>query len=189
MEPTSVDDVLLDADDKMTKAVSYLHEQFSGLRTGKASPALVENVKVMYYGTPVRLREIAGIATPEPRLIVINAYDPTALAEIEKAILAANLGVTPMNDGRVIRVPIPELSEERRKDLIKVAHRLAEESRVAVRNVRRDANEHVKRLQKEGKISEDERDQALKQVQKDTDNCTTKIDQMLQAKEKEVLTV
>jgi len=106
----SMDDVLLDCEDKMSKSVDFLHEQFVGLRTGKASPALVENVQIPYYGTPTRLKELAGISTPEPRLIVINAYDPTALPEIEKAILAANLGVTPMNDGRVIRIPIPELN-------------------------------------------------------------------------------
>jgi ribosome recycling factor len=185
----SVDDVLLDSEEKMDKTLRVLREEFTGIRTGKASPALVENVKVQYYGAPVRLREIAGISTPESRLIVINAYDPTALPEIEKAILAANVGVTPINDGRVIRVPIPELSEERRKELLKVARRMAEESRVAVRNVRRDANEHVKNLQKGGKISEDERDQALEQVQKDTDDCIKKIDEAVKAKEGEIMAV
>jgi len=185
----STDDILLDAEEKMTKTLSFLHEQFSGIRTGKASPALVENVKVQYYGTPVRLRELAGISTPEPRLIVINAYDPTALGEIEKAILAANLGITPMNDGRVVRVPIPELSEERRKELLKVARRMTEEARVAVRNVRRDANEHVKNLQKDHKISEDERDETLKQIQKDTDDYIRKIDETVKAKEDEIMAV
>ena len=185
----STDDILLDAEEKMEKTLSFLHEEFSGIRTGKASPALVENVKVQYYGASVRLKEIAGISTPESRLIVINAYDPTALGEIEKAILAANVGVTPMNDGRVIRVPIPELSEERRKEMLKVARRMAEEGRVAVRNVRRDANEHVKALQKDGKISEDERDETLKQIQKDTDDCIRKIDETVKAKELEIMAV
>lgn len=185
----SVDDVLLDADDKMSKTLSLLHEQFLGIRTGKASPALVENVKVQYYGAPVRLREIAGIATPEPRLIVINPYDPTALPEIEKAILAANLGVTPLNDGRVVRVPIPELSEERRKEMIKLARRVCEDARVAIRNVRRDANEHIKALQKGGTITEDERDQALTQIQEETDGHIAKVDDLLKAKESEVMEV
>jgi ribosome recycling factor len=185
----SVDDVLLDAEDKMSKTLSFLHEQFTGIRTGKASPALVANVKVPYYGTPTRLREIANISTPESRLLVISPYDPTALAEIEKAILGANLGVTPMNDGRVVRVPIPELNEERRAELIKVAKRMAEDGRIAVRNVRRDANEHVKALQKSDKITEDERDQGLKQVQKDTDGCIARIDETLKAKEKEITEV
>jgi len=185
----SIDDILLDCEDKMSKSLSFLSEQFSGVRTGKASPALVENIKVLYYGTPTRLKEIAGIATPEPRLIVINAYDPTALPEIEKAILAANLGVTPMNDGRVVRVPIPELNEERRQELLKVAKREAEEGRVAVRNVRREANDHVKSLQKAGKITEDERDETLKQTQKDTDDYIAKIDDALRAKEEEIMEV
>lgn len=185
----SVDDVILEAEDKMSKSIHFLEEQFSGIRTGKASPALVENVKVQYYGTETRLRELAGISTPEPRLIVINAYDPTALAEIEKAILAANIGVTPMNDGRVIRVPIPELSEERRTEMGKVAKRMAEEARVAVRNERREANEHVKALQKSGKITEDDREAALKQVQTDTDEYITKIDGMLKSKEAEIMEV
>ncbi len=185
----STDDILLDAEEKMTKSLDFLHQEFTGIRTGKASPALVENVKVTYYGATVRLKEIAGISTPEPRLIVINAYDPTALSEIEKAILAANLGVTPLNDKRVIRVPIPALTEERRKELTKVAKRMAEECRVSLRNVRRDANEHTKNLQKNGKISEDDRDQALEQIQKDTDEYIKKIDEALKVKETEIMAV
>ena len=185
----SVDDVLLEADDKMSKCLSHLQQEFTGLRTGKASPSLVENVMVPYYGTPTRLREIAGIATPEARMLVINSYDPTALPAIEKAILAANLGVTPMNDGRVIRIIIPELSEERRKELAKVAKRMSEEARVAVRNIRRESNDQVKALQKDSKVTEDERDQALAQIQKETDAFIAKIDAVLAAKEKEVMAV
>jgi ribosome recycling factor len=185
----SADDVLLDAEEKMSKTLSVLHEQFTGIRTGKASPALVANVKVPYYGTPTRLREIANIATPEMRLIVISPYDPTVLGEIEKSILGANLGVTPINDGRVVRVPIPELSQERRGDLTKVARRTAEDARIAVRNVRREANEHVKNLQKNAKITEDERDEALKQVQKDTDGYIAKIDEAAKAKEQDIMAV
>jgi len=185
----SIDDVLLEADDKMSKCLAFLHQEFSGLRTGKASPSLVEHVMVPYYGTMTRLREIAGIATPEPRMLVLNSYDPTALPAIEKAILAANLGVTPMNDGRVIRIMIPELSEERRKELAKVAKRMSEEGRIAVRNIRRESNEHIKTLQKDGKITEDERDQGLAQIQKETDSYIAKIDATLAAKEKEVLAV
>ena len=185
----SVDDVLLDAEEKMDRSLTVLKEQFSGLRTGKASPALVENVQVPYYGTPTRLREIAGISAPEPRLLVINPYDPTALADIEKAILAANLGVTPRNDGRVIRVPIPELSEERRKEIVKVARREAEEARVAVRNIRREANEAIKALQKNGKVSEDERDQALTEIQKSTDAHIARVDGDVKGKEAELMVV
>ncbi len=185
----SVGAILKNTHDKMTKSMAFLHEQFSGIRTGKASPALVENIQVPYYGTLTRLREIAGIATPEARLIVISAYDPTALPDIERAILAANLGVTPMNDGRVIRVPIPELNEERRKEMTKVAKRMSEECRVAIRNERRDANEHLKNLHKNNKVSEDERDQALKTVQHDTDAYITKVDTQLKAKEAEIMAV
>ena len=185
----STDDVLLEADDKMSKSVEFLHQELSGLRTGKASPSLVENINVEYYGTQTRLRQIAGISIPEPRLIVINSYDPSALQAIEKAIIASNLGITPMNDGRVIRLPIPELSEERRKDLTKVAHRLTEEARVAIRAVRRDSNEHIKTLEKTHKITEDERDLALEEIQKYTDKFIKKADDMLAAKEKDIMAV
>lgn len=185
----SLDDVLLEADDKMTKCLAFLHQEFSGLRTGKASPSLVENVMVSYYGTMTRLKEIGGISAPEARMLVINSYDPTALPAIEKAILAANLGVTPKNDGRVIRIIIPELSEERRKDLVKVAKRMAEEGRVAIRNIRREANEQIKSLQKDSKITEDERDQGLAQIQKETDAHILKVDETFAAKEKEVMVV
>lgn len=185
----TLDDIMLDMEDKMDKTLSLLHEQFSGIRTGKASPALVENVQVSYYGSMTRMRELASISTPEPRLIVINAYDPTALPEIEKAIKAANLGVNPMNDGRVIRVPIPELNEERRKEMTKLTRKLAEEARIALRNVRRDANEHVKRIQKDSVITEDERDKALDDIQKATDKHIETVDSELTEKEKEVMEV
>ncbi len=185
----TLDDVLLETDDKMSKAIEFLTQQFAGLRTGKASPSLVENISVSYYGANVKLREIANISTPEPRLLVINPYDPTALQNIEKAIIAANIGITPMNDGRLIRIPIPELSEERRKELTKVARQMAEKSRVTIRNIRQEANELIKTLQKNGKLTEDERDQGLKQVQEYTDESIRKIDQMLEAKEKEMMTI
>ncbi len=185
----SLDDVLLDTLEKMDNTLKMVKEMFAGLRTGKASSALVDGVQVMYYGTPTRLRDLANISTPEPRLIVISAYDPTALPEIEKAILAANLGVTPRNDGRVVRVPIPELNEERRKEIVKVAKRQAEEARIAVRNVRRDANDMIKALQKNGKITEDERDRGLEEVQKATDARIAKVDAELKNKEAEVMAV
>ena len=185
----NLESVMRDALDKMNKSCALLKEQFSGLRTGKASPALVENVSVMYYGAPTRLRDLAGISTPEPRLIVINAFDPSALRDIEKAILAANIGVTPMNDGRVIRVPIPELNEERRKEIVKVARRHSEDARISVRNVRRDANELIKTIQKDAKISEDQRDQALVKIQKETDAHIARIDAELKSKEAEVMAV
>lgn len=182
-------EILLAAEEKMDKCVEFLHHELSGLRTGKANPSLVENITVEYYGTATRLRDIANISTPEPRLLVVSPFDPSSLGAIEKAISAANIGITPMNDGRLIRVPIPELSEQRRKDLVKVASRATEEQRIAVRNVRRDANELLKTLQKNSKISEDDRDQSLEEVQKLTDAHIKTMDEMLIAKEKEVMAV
>lgn len=185
----TLDDVLLETDDKMSKSLEFLNQQFSGLRTGKASASLVENIAVAYYGATVRLREIANISTPDMRLIVINSYDPTALPAIEKAILAANIGVTPLNDGRVVRVPIPELSGERRRELSKVAKQMTEKARVAARNIRQEANEQIKELQKKGKITEDEKEAGLKEIQKYTDDTIRKMDETLLAKEKEVLAI
>ncbi len=185
----SLDDVLLETDDKMSKSLAFLVQQFAGLRTGKASAGLVDHLQVSYYGSSVRLRELANIATPDPRLIVINAYDPAALPAIEKAIQAANLGITPLNDGRVIRVPIPELSEERRRELTKVAKQMTEKARVAVRNIRQEVNEQVKTLQKGGKITEDDKDRGLKEIQRYTDETIRKMDETLLAKEKEMLAI
>jgi ribosome recycling factor len=185
----TLDDVLLEAEDKMDKAVEFLKQELSGLRTGKASPSLVDSLTIDYYGVSSRLRDIANIATPEPRLITISPFDPSSLQTIEKAIMAANLGITPMNDGRIIRIPIPELNEERRKELIKVARRETEEQRVAVRNVRRDANDQIKKLEKESKITEDDRTDGLEQVQKLTDDHIHEMDEMLKAKEVDITEV
>lgn len=185
----SRDDILLECEEKMVKSIDALKNQFSGLRTGKASPALVENIQISYYGSSVKLRELAGISTPDARLIVLNPFDPTALQAIEKAILSANIGITPLNDGRVIRLPVPELSEERRKELAKVAKQMAEKARMAVRNIRQEANEQIKALQKRSVITEDERDLALKDIQKNTDEYNDKISQILESKEKEMMTV
>lgn len=182
-------EILLTAEEKMDKCVEFLHNELAGLRTGKASPSLVENITVDYYGSASRLRDIANISTPEPRLLVISPFDPSALGTIEKAISAANIGITPMNDGRLIRVPIPELSEDRRRDLVKVAGRATEEQRVAVRNVRRDANDQLKSIQKDGKITEDDRDESLEEIQKLTDSHIKKMDGMFSAKETEVMAV
>jgi len=184
-----IDDLLLETEDKMEKTVQFLQQELTGLRTGKANPALVENITVDYYGTPTRLREISNISTPEPRLIVISPFDPSSLGAIEKAITAANIGITPMNDGRLIRVPIPELSEERRKDMVKIAGRTTEEQRISIRNIRRDANEQAKSLQKNGDITEDDRDAALDSIQKCTNEHIKKMDDMFTAKEKDILEV
>ncbi len=185
----SADDVLLESDDKMEKALAHLQQGLAGLRTGKASPSLVEHLTVECYGTQTRLNQMALISTPEVRLIVIKPYDPSTLPAIEKAILAANIGVTPLNDGRLIRVPIPELSEERRKELTKVAHRLGEEARVALRAIRRDGNEAIKALEKAATISEDDRDRSLAEVQKYTDAYSQKVEDLIAAKEKDIMAV
>ena len=185
----SIDEILLHCEEHMGKAVEYLHNEFAGLRSGKASPAMVDNVEVDAYGNKMKLNALGTISTPEPRLIVINPFDPSTLPDIEKGILAANLGITPMNDGRIIRIPIPELSEERRKEMLKVAKNYSEEQRVAVRNIRRDANDQAKALQKDGTIGEDERDDAFDDIQKATDKYIKQIDDMLSAKEVEVMEV
>jgi ribosome recycling factor len=184
-----LDNILLEAEEKMDKTIQFLQQELAGLRTGKAHPSLVDTITVDYYGTPTRLRDIANISTPEPRLIVISPFDPSSLGLIEKAIIAANIGITPMNDGRLIRVPIPELSEERRREMVKVAGRTTEEQRVAIRNIRRDANDQVKSLQKKGDITEDDRDAALDDIQKTTDEHIRKMDDLLAGKEKEILEV
>lgn len=185
----SLDDILLGTEEQMEKVLEFIHQQFAGLRTGKASASMVEHLQVSYYGSSVRLREIANISTPDVRLIVINAYDPTALSAIEKAIIAANLGITPMNDGRVIRVPIPELSEERRRELGKVARQMTEKGRVSIRGIRQDANEKIKALSKESKITEDEKEKGLKEIQVLTDDYIKKLDETLERKEKEIMTI
>jgi len=182
-------EVLLTAEEKMDKCVDFLHHELGGLRTGKASPSLVENITVDYYGSASRLRDISNISTPEPRLLVVIPFDPSSLGAIDKAITAANIGITPMNDGRLIRVPIPELSEERRKDLVKVAGRATEEQRVAVRNVRREANDQLKTIQKDGKITEDDREESLEEIQKLKNTHIKTMDSMLTTKEAEVMAV
>jgi ribosome recycling factor len=182
-----LDMITLETEEKMQKAVEFLLEQFTGLNTGKANPQMVDKITVDYYGAPTRLKQLGNISIPEPRLLVISPFDPSILPEINKAILAANIGVTPMNDGRVIRIPVPEPSEQRRKEMIKIAGRNAEEQRVAIRNVRREANEAVKAIEKAGGITEDQRDTALDEIQKLTDTFVSSIDKALSAKEKDIL--
>ena len=185
----TLDEVLMDAEEKMDKTLTFLSHELQGIRTGKASPSLVENITVDYYGTQSRLRDISNISTPEPRLIAITPFDPSSLAAIEKAIIAANIGLSPMNDGRLIRLAIPELTEERRQELVKVAKRSTEDQRVAVRNIRRDANDKIKTLQKDSKISEDDRDGGLEDIQKLTDDHIKKMDAALSTKETDILAV
>ena len=176
-------------DDQMKKAISAMTTDFAAIRTGKASGAIVENIMVDYYGTPTRLKEIAGITAPESRLLVIQPWDRSALAGIEKAILASNLGITPMNDGKALRLPIPELSQERRTALAKQAKAETEDAKVALRNIRRDGNESAKKAEKDGALTEDDLKKMLDDIQKMTDRYIANLDTMLGAKEKELMSI
>lgn len=173
----------------MNKAVAALSHEFAGVRTGRASGALLEKITVEYYGVPTPLLQIASVSAPEPQLLVISPYDRTAMNAIEKAILASDLGLNPSNDGQVIRLPFPPLTEERRKDLAKLCRHYAEESRVAVRNIRRDINDSLKRQEKDSEISQDDLRRLETDVQKATDAHTKDIDELLRRKEQEIMEV
>ncbi len=183
------DDVLSETREKMAKAVVHLQGEFGGIRTGRATPVLVEKLRIDYYGSEVPLQQLAGFSVPEPRLLVISPYDKSAIKAIEKAIQASDLGITPGNDGQVIRLAFPPLTEERRRDLVKVVKHRAEEARVAVRNVRRTARHDLEAFEKEGELSEDDLDRAEKELEKLTHEYVAEIDQMLHHKEQELLEV
>lgn len=185
----TVSEVLNDANTKIQKSFDALKAQFAGLRTGKASPAMVDQIKVDYYGCPTPVKNLGTISTPEPRQIKITPFDPTVLDAMNKAILAANIGVTPQTDGKVLRITVPELNEERRREIVKVAKSQAEAQKVAMRNIRRDANDLAKKLEKDKKISEDDLRDALDRIQKATDDGVAKVDAELKAKEAEVMAV
>jgi ribosome recycling factor len=185
----TLDDILLEAEDKMIKTEQVVINEFAGVRTGKASAALVENITVEVYGAQMRIRELAGITTPEPRMLVIQPWDLNSLHPIEKSIQKANLGLTPAIQGKVIRLIFPELSQERRQEFVKISKKMAEDGRVAVRHVRRDAMEQLKKHVHDSGITEDEEKQAEKDLQKLTDQYIAKIDQHLAHKEKEIMTV
>lgn len=180
---------LADARDKMVKAVGHVQEEFGAVRTGRASPALVERLRVEYYGTEVPLRDIAGINAPEPRLLVITPYDKGAAKAIEKAIQNSDLGINPNSDGQVIRLVFPPLTEERRKDLVKVVKHKAEEARVAVRNLRRATRHDLDGLEKEGEITADELERAEKDLERLTHEQIADIDRLLSHKEQELLEI
>jgi len=173
----------------MERAVTVFRDELNTLRTGRASLGILDPVKVEYYGTPTPLNQVANLSVPDPSLIVIQPWDPGLIQSIEQAIQRANLGLNPMNDGKIVKLPVPPPTEERRKELVKIAHDFAERARTAVRNVRRDSNEELKRLEKDKEISEDEMRRGLDEVQKLTDEHTEQIGEVLAAKEKEILTV
>lgn len=185
----ALDDILLEAEEKMTKTEEVVQHEFATVRTGKASPGLVENIQVEVYGSIMRIRELAGITTPESRVIMIQPWDAATLHPIEKAIQKSNLGLNPAVDKKYIRIVLPELSQERRIEFTKIVRKMAEDGRVAVRHVRRDAMEHLKKEAKNGGVSEEDVEHAEKEIQKLTDQYIGKIDLHLAHKEKEIMTV
>jgi ribosome recycling factor len=181
--------VLTTAKEKMDKAIQAFSRELSTIRAGRANPGLLEKVMVDYYGVPTPIIQLAGISVPEARLLVIQPYDKSILKDIEKAILASDLGLTPSNDGSVIRITIPPLTEERRRELVKLVKKYSEDAKVAVRNIRRDANDELKKLEKNGEITEDELRSYTDDIQKITDEHVAKIDAITKEKEKEVMEV
>ncbi len=184
-----VKDILLDAEDRMKKSIEHLKTDLASLRAGRANPAMLDKIMVDYYGEPTPINQLANITVPEARLLVIQPWDKSSIAEIEKAILKSDLGINPNNDGNVIRIAIPQLTEERRKDLVKVVKKRAEDNRVAVRNIRREANDLLKSSEKDKLISEDENKKGMEDIQKLTDKYIKEVDNILQAKEKDIMEV
>lgn len=183
------DDILLETEEKMEKAVEHLVHSFRGIRTGRASPGLVEGIRVDYYGTPTPLQHMASVSIPEPRLIMIKPFDPSAVQEVVKAIQKSELGITPQSDGKIIRLALPPLSEERRKQLSALVREKAEEARVAIRNVRRDANKQAKAGFDEGLLPADDETKLIEEIQALTKQYEGKVDESLEKKQKEILEV
>ena len=184
-----IEELIQDAVRRMDHTVEHTHHEFNGVRTGRASAALLDRIQIDYYGTPTPLKQLATINVPEPRMLTIQPFDPQSVRQIEKAIQESDLGLTPSNDGKLIRLPIPQLTEERRKELVKVVRQRAEEGRVAIRNVRRDAMKHLEELVRNGDVGDDEERRAEDRVQKLTDEHVHKIDDLLKRKEAEIMEV
>lgn len=182
-------DALAQAKTRMEKAVEDFRKDLAAVRTGRANTALLDNVRVDYHGTPMPINQLGTMSVPDPSMIMISPWDPTAVPLIDKAIRTADLGLNPTSDGKVLRVPIPALTEERRKDLVKMIHKVLENHRTAVRNIRRDIKEHVEKLEKEKKISEDDKKRALDELEKLTHAETKKVEDLSASKEKEVLEI
>ncbi|BBB93151.1 ribosome-recycling factor [Methylomusa anaerophila] len=185
----TVKDIFESHEDKMKKAMDALRKEYGTLRAGRATPALLEKIVVDYYGTPTPINQVANVSVPEPRMIVIQPWEKNMLAAIDKAIQKSDLGLTPNSDGSVIRLTIPQLTQQRRTELVKVVHKKAEETRVAIRNLRRDANDTIKKLEKDKTISEDDTKKAQDDIQKLTDKFIKEIDQVMTGKEKEIMEV
>ena len=185
----TVDELITDAQTRMGKSVEHSRNEFNTVRTGRASAALLDRIEVEYYGTPTPLKQLATINVPEARMLTIQPFDPSSVRSIERAIQESDLGLTPSNDGKLIRLPIPQLTEERRKELVKVVRRYAEDGKVAIRNVRRDVMRHLEELVRNGEVGDDEERRAENQVQKLTDEHTKTIDELLKHKEAEIMEV
>ncbi|MDZ4063772.1 MAG: ribosome recycling factor [Coriobacteriia bacterium] len=182
-----IKEITKEADERMDKSVHALNHEFSTVRTGRASGSLLEGLQVDYYGASTPLQQLASIGVPEPQMLLVTPYDKTAIKNIEKAILASDLGLNPANDGQVIRLPFPPLTEERRRELVKLCKNYAEEARVAVRNIRREANEKLKRSEKDGEMSQDDLRRAEEEIQKLTDAHIVKVDESFKRKESEIM--
>ena len=183
----AIRETLHNTEEKMKKAFESMNREFHEVRTGRASPNLVEGLHIDYYGTLTMLKQLAAISAPDAHLIVIQPWDPTAIVEIEKAIMKSNLGITPSNDGKIIRLAVPQLSKERRQELAKLIHKMSEDGRVSMRTIRRDAKEAIEKLEKDKLISEDDKFRGIDELQKVVDKYIAKIDELLKNKEKEVL--
>ena len=185
----TVDELINDAQTRMGKSVEHGRDQFGTVRTGRASASLLDRIEVDYYGTPTQLKQLATIGVPDARMLTVQPFDPSSIRSIEKAIQESDLGLTPSNDGKLIRLPIPQLTEERRKELVKVVRRYAEDGKVAIRNVRRDVMRHLEELVRNGEVGDDEERRGENQVQKLTDEHTKTIDELLKHKEAEIMEV
>lgn len=181
-----VDEVINEMDSSVKKNHQALARELARLRTGRASPSILEGIRVNYYGVSTPLNQCASISAPEPRLLVVRPWDRSVLSEIEKAILSSDIGLVPHSDGQILRIPVPPLTEERRKELVKLVRRIGEEHKISIRNARRDANDMLKEMKKEGEISQDDQKKAFERVQKITDEAIEKIDEMISEKEKEI---
>ena len=182
-----INDIFIDVKERMTKAVDHSRQEVSTVRTGRASSSILDLIKVDYYGSMTPLSNMAHVSVPEAQLIVVQPFDPTSLEPIERAILNSDVGITPNNDGNVIRLNIPSLTEERRKEFVKIVHKMIEDGRVSIRNIRRDVNDHLKKLEKEGELSEDNLKRALDNVQESTDAFIKELNNLQEMKEKELM--
>jgi ribosome recycling factor len=184
-----IESIVKTTTEHMNRAVEGIHHEFLGIRTGKASPALIENLHVDAYGSKMPLIQLATISSPDPRLLLVQPWDRSLVGTISKAIQSSDLGLTPTNDGNVIRVPIPPLNEERRKELVRMVHKIAETGRISIRLARKEANEKIKKEEKDGELAEDDSHRHMEEIQKQTDKFIAKIDELLKAKEEEIMEV